>query len=171
MKIRSLLALLLLLPLLAVARPVHGHSHHHGEAPQAQTSQPDSNRSKWFKEVREKKHQFLIKELELKKEQQKQFFEIYDSMDDELRQVQRDTRKMEKRVQEAGDDASDLDYEKATDALYEAKQKEGAIELKYKEEFKKVLTPKQLFKLKGAERKFTKDLMEHHQKIKKAPKK
>lgn len=164
MKLRSLITFLLLMPLIAVAKPGHSHGYVGIEqlAPQSK-----GDRAKWFKEVSEKKHKFLAKELDLKKDQEKPFFDLYDSMEDEIRQVQNNTRKMEKRVNEAGDDATDLDYEKASDALYEAKQKESAIELKYKEEFKKILTPKQLFKLKGAERKFTRDLMEHHQKIKK----
>lgn len=127
-----------------------------------------SDKEKWFKEAREMKHQFLAKELQLTKEQQKPFFDLYDRMEDESVKVQRETRQMERNVNKLGADATDLDYERASDALFDVKQKEASIELRFKEEFKKILTPRQLFLLKGAERKFTKELMNRHQKLRNA---
>ena len=41
-----------------------------------------AKREQWFKEIRTKKHEFLIRELELTPEQQEPFFAIYDKMDD-----------------------------------------------------------------------------------------
>lgn len=156
---------------LTFASPAFAHRHHeYIEVQSDDTSSSDKKakkeaREKWFKEAREIKHQFMIKELNLTKEQQSEFFRIYDKMEDEKNQVQRDSRKMEKHVRELGSSASDLEYEKAADAMFEAKQKEALIELKYKEDLKKVLTPKQLFMLKGAERKFTRELMDQKQKL------
>lgn len=153
----------------------HRHFNHEGLAME-QPARPDErgdkgSREKWFKEVRELKHQFLIKELGLKKEQQQEFFNLYDKMEEENFKVQAETRAMERRVNELGDKASDLEYEKAADALFEAKQKEGEIDLKYRNEFKKVLSPQQMFRLKSAERKFTRELMDRHQQIKQSNKK
>lgn len=169
MKLKILLLLLFILPTAASA-----HRHHGGSEVQTETctSAPDNNpsqtdREKWYKEARELKHQFLIKELGLKQSQQKPFFEAYDRLQEETHNIHRQTRQMEKRVYELGDKATELDYEKATDALYEEKQKEAEMEMRYRQEFKKILTPAQQFKLKGAERKFTKELMEHHRRTKK----
>ena len=44
------------------------------------------------------------------------------------------------------------------------KGKEAAVEKQYFAKFKTVLTPKQLFQLKRAERKFTDKLMKEHSK-------
>ena len=129
--------------------------------------QTKEERQQWFNEMREIKHQYLIKELNLTKEQQKSFFPLYDKMENENQKIQHSVRAMEKRVYELGSEASDLDYEKATDALYEAKQKESEIEMRYRNEFKNILTPEQLFKLKGAERKFSRQLMDKRFNIKK----
>lgn len=164
MKNILLLSLLLLVSPLAHSA-AHGHNHELQGTDQT-TEVSKQNRAKWFKEAKEMKRQFLVKELSLPKEQQKEFFDIYDKMQEEIVKLQKDTRAMEKRVNELGDNASDLDYEKATDALYELKQKEAEIDLRYYAQLKKVLTPKQMFRLKGAERRFTRQLMDHHQKIK-----
>ena len=50
--------------------------------------------------------------------------------------------------------------------LFEQKQKEGEIEQKAYNEFKKVLTPEQLFKFKGADWKFNRGLMDKHRRLK-----
>lgn len=156
-----------LILLISTAAPAFAHQHHEGVEAQQTNGRPDkAQREKWFKEAKEMKHRFLVKELNLKKEQQQEFFAAYDSMEAELHQVQSQTRSMERRVYQLGDQATELDYEKATDALYEAKEKEAAIEKNYRERFKKILTPRQMFLLKGAERKFTQELMNRRQNIK-----
>ena len=164
MRLHTFLTFIVIALAPAFARPAHSAAH----APQ-QTAQQQADRKKFFQEARELKHQFFIKELSLTKTQQKQFFELYDRMEDEIHKVQRETRQMEKRVEQSGDKATDLEYEKATDAIYEAKQKECEIEQRYRSEYKKILSPAQMFKLKGAERKFSKVLMERTKKLNTPP--
>lgn len=169
MKIKLIISLIL--SVIAVS-PVMANRHHSCveagvEDNTGMSSGPSKEeRQKWFKEMRELKHRFLIKELGLTKSQQQQFFTLFDAMEDETHKVQREARKMERHVDEMGDDATDLEFEKATEAIYESKQKEVQIETRYKEEFKKVLTPKQLFKLNEAQKKFTRELMDKHMKMK-----
>lgn len=57
-----------------------------------------------------------------------------------------------------------MEYEKAAEAVAEFKSKEGAIELRYFNQFKGYLSKKQLFKLKIAEHKWMKELMRHRNK-------
>lgn len=128
------------------------------------------DRESWFREAREYKHQFLTKELELNKDQQKAFFGLYDKMQAECHRAQMESRDFERKVYEKGDQATDKDYEQATDLWYESQRKEAEIELKYRSEFKKILSPRQMFKLRNAERKFTRVLMDRHQEINKKPK-
>lgn len=117
-------------------------------------------------EIQNYKHEFLSKELELTKEQQRDFFPVYDKMDEELRQLGDETRRMEHKVRKSKE-ASDTEIEAAAAAVYSLKQREGLVEMKYYDSIKSILTPKQMLELKGAERKFTQKLMQHHQANKK----
>ncbi|MDE5646247.1 MAG: Spy/CpxP family protein refolding chaperone [Muribaculaceae bacterium] len=133
-----------------------------GEKPEA----GKENFEKWFKEVREFKHGFMVRELGIKEEQKADFFRILDKMEDECGEVNRNARDLERQVREKGDKATDADYEKASKVFFEQKQKEAEIELRAYKEFQKVLTPEQLFKLKNADWKFSRGLMEKHRRLK-----
>ncbi len=126
----------------------------------AQTAD-NSERRQWFKEMRDFKHNYLSRELSLSKEQQTAFFPLYDEMEDELNKLNNETRDMEQKIREAST-VTDLEYDKATEAIYEQKGKEYEIEKSYFDRFASILSKKQLFELKGAERKFTRNLMKQH---------
>lgn len=127
-------------------------------------------RQKWFKEMREYKHSFMAKELSLTDDQQKEFFPVYDAMESELHKVSKETRQLEKKLKESNE-VSDIEYEKAAEAMFELKGKECDIEKSYFKKFSTILTKKQLFLLKGAERKFTRAIMKHHNRKKDKDKK
>lgn len=138
----------------------------------AQGRPSKAEREKWFKEMREYKHCFLTKELELTEDQQKEFFPLYDAMEDECHKINRDTRRLQRSImKKEASEVTDIEYEKAAEALYELKGKEAIIELNYLDKFKSVLTKKQLFLLKSAEDKFSRHLMKEHSKHSKKGKK
>ena len=110
----------------------------------------------------------LAKELNLSAEQQKNLFPIYDKMEDEIFKVTSETRQLEKKV--SSGKVTDLEYENAARAITELKQKECAIELKYFDQLKAILSSQQLFLLKKAERKFSHQLMKMRNKGKKKDK-
>ena len=83
-------------------------------------------------------------------------------MDEEIRKVQEESEQLSRQTMGKEDKATDLEYEKAAEAMYELKGRENAIEMKYFEEYKTILTPQQLFKLKDAEKDFTRELMKQH---------
>ena len=124
------------------------------------------DRQKYLSEMRQYKHDFLVKELELTRDQQNTFFTVYDKMEDELTQLADDTRMLEDKVT-ADDKASDVEIEAAARAMFEQKSKEGEIEKSYFDRFKGILSPRQLLNLKNAERKFTQQLVRQHGKAKK----
>lgn len=128
----------------------------------------DSERQKWFKEMRDYKHNFLAKELDLSREQQRKFFPLYDEMEDQAARLNHETRLLEEKVAKSETDVTDIEYEKATEALFEQKCKEGEIEKAFMKKFQPILSKKQLFQLKGAERKFTRDIMKHHRRLRSA---
>lgn len=131
----------------------------------AQGRNNDANRREWFKEVRQYKHNFLTKELNLSEDQQEKFFSIYDAMEEEIHNAQRETRSLTWKIRESKSEVSDLEYEKAAEAQFELKGKESQIEMKYFPQFKNVLSKKQLFLLKHAEHKFTREIMDKHSRM------
>lgn len=122
------------------------------------------DRDEWFREMLELKHDYLAKELALTKEQQRKFFPVYDSMENETRRMFDQTRALEKSVRQKGDKATDAELLKATDAMYNVKTREAQIEKKYYTQFRKLLSPRQLFKLKRAERHFQRQMVKEHYK-------
>ena len=133
----------------------------------AQKKPSKEGRQQWFKEMREYKHNFLSKELDLDDNQKEAFFKIYDAMEDETFNLHHGTRKLQRELIKKEADVTDIEYEKAAEALFELKYKEAQIGLKYFEQFKTVLTKKQLFLLKKAEDKYTRHLMKQHDRQKK----
>lgn len=123
------------------------------------------NWKKWFKEMREFKHQYMVKELELTDKQKQDFFAVYDKMEDELGSLNREIRTEEDQLRKKGDDVSDQEYERVSKLMFEQKQKEASIEQTYYPKLKAILTPKQLFKLKNVEWRFTRELMDQHKRI------
>lgn len=130
-------------------------------AQQRGRQKPD--REKWFQELREWKHQFLIKEVELTEEQQPKFFAVYDAMQNEILAIHNGTRNMEKKLS-LNKQASDLEYEKMAEALIEVKIKEGEIQKRYLDKMKTVISSRQLYKLQVAEKKFIRMLNRQHNK-------
>ena len=104
------------------------------------------------------KHEMIIEELGLTMTQQKQFMPLYEQMEREIYQVNRNARALASEV-EKKKNPSDRDYEAAASALSNTRIQEGDIEAKYFEKFSKILTKKQLFQLKLAEGKFTREML------------
>lgn len=131
----------------------------------AQERPSSGDREKWLSEVRNYKQEYLARELQLTKEQQAKFFPIYNEMDEELNKAAAETRDLEAKVTE-DKDASDTEVSAAARALFEQKGRESEIELRYFDRYKEILTPRQLIRLKAAERKFTQQLVRHHGRMK-----
>lgn len=121
----------------------------------------EEERDLWLAELRQYKHEFLAKELALSSDQQEAFFPLYDEMDDQLTQIAMEVRDLEMSINNSAT-ASAEEVQAAAFALFDQKRRESVVELLYFEKFKDTLTPKQLFRLKNAERKFTQQLVKHH---------
>lgn len=116
-------------------------------------------RTEWFRKLKEAKHNYLTKELDLTEAQQENFFLLYDAKERERHAAERKVRTLEKEVRRKGDSATDEDYNRAIAAQYESNHEMARIESKYEKEFRKVLTKRQLFKLRRAEFGFQHKLM------------
>lgn len=118
-------------------------------------------REEFYKELRDYKHRFMARELDLSREQQTRFFSLYDRMEDETNKLNSETREMERRVYDEPDGVTDIEYDNAINSLFNLKIREGEIEKEYMEKFRAILSRRQLFMLKSAERNFNRDLMMH----------
>lgn len=117
-----------------------------------------ADRQRWLGEMRTLKHDFIARELELDQEQKDRFFELYDSMEDDIASLNTETREAETRVA-SDSEATDLMIQNTARTVFEQKRAEGQIEMTYFDQFSQILTPRQLLQLKNAERKFTQQLV------------
>ena len=124
-----------------------------------------SGRTKFATDMYQAKHEMIIEELGLTQTQQKQFMPLYEQMERDIYQVNRNARVLASEV-EKKKNPSDRDYEAAASALSSTRMREGEIEAKYFEKFSKILTKKQLFQLKQAEVKFTREMISKKKKRK-----
>ena len=124
-----------------------------------------NERERVLAEMRAYKHDVLVKALSLTSDQQREFFPVYDEMDEKLMQINTEARDLEKRVL-ADEQASDTEIGAAASAVFSQKEREGKIEMEYFEKFKEILTPRQLLGLKKEEKLFTQKLVRQHRRIK-----
>ena len=117
-----------------------------------------NGRTKFATDMYQAKHEMIIEELGLTPTQQKQFMPLYEQMEREIYQVNRNARALASEV-EKKKNPSDRDYEVAASALSNTRMREGEIEAKYFDKFSKILTKKQLFQLKQTEVKFTREML------------
>lgn len=117
-----------------------------------------SGRTKFATDMYQAKHEMIIEAMGLTQTQQKQFMPLYEQMEREIYQVNRSARALASEVEKKSN-PSDKDYETAAMALSNTRMREGEIEAKYFEKFSKILSKKQLFQLKQAEVKFTREML------------
>lgn len=127
-------------------------------------SQDSEAREQWMTEIRQYKRVYMSKELDLTREQQHKFHPLYEEMTDQIAKVNDDARVMERRVAELSN-ATDLEYEKATEAIYDAAVRSAEIERDYMGKFKEILSNQQLFRLKSVERQFNREMMKQHHRL------
>lgn len=124
----------------------------------AATASAQGSNSKFSNEMYKAKHELIINECGLTQTQQKSFMPLYEQMEQEIFKLNRDARGIAAEV-EKKKNPSDSDYEKAAQALSSIRVKEGEIEARYFKKFATILSKKQLYQLKQAEAKFTKQMI------------
>ncbi len=124
--------------------------------------------NKWMEEIKNFKHTFLIKEVEMTDEQSKEFLPLYKEMEEKIYQANKDARLLEKEISISSKNITDKEYEKAAKALSHVKTQEAEIENQYFEKFSTILSKKQLFLLKRAENRFVIEMLNYNKQSKKA---
>lgn len=139
--------------------------------PAIQAQDKSEARKQWFTEMRQLRTNYVAKELNLTAEQREKFVPLYDAMLRDVMKSMSETRRLYKSVEQKGRQATDLEKMKTAEALYDSKGRENAIEMRYFNQFKTLLTPDQLMQLKKVEDKFNRKLMKQHHGEKKSDKK
>ena len=104
------------------------------------------------------KHDFIAEQTEMTQAQREKFMPLYEAMEKEIFAVNRTAREQARKVS-GSPKVSDQEYANAARAMSQVKVKEGEIEGRYFEKFSKILSKKQLFQLKQAEIKFTRQMI------------
>ena len=99
------------------------------------------------------KHDYIVKQTGMTQAQLDKFMPIYEAMEKEIYAVNHTARDQAEQVS-TSKKVTDQDYYNAALALSQTKTKEGEIEKRYFERFSKILSKKQMFLLKQAERMF-----------------
>lgn len=115
--------------------------------------------SGWSKEMLDYKHDFIAEQTQLTQAQRDKFMPLYEAMEREIYSVNKETGEQARKVSTANHTVTDQEYTNAARAMSAVKAKEGQIESKYFDKFSKILSPKQMFLLKQAERKFTRQMI------------
>ena len=100
------------------------------------------NKEEWKKELQDFKYKYLAQEVELSDEQMTNFFELYAKLDSERKQALKVCKAITKVVKEDGEH-SDVEYERAVEAVLNLPIITGQNEKKYYEQFKTFLSYKQ----------------------------
>ncbi|MDE6535646.1 MAG: Spy/CpxP family protein refolding chaperone [Muribaculaceae bacterium] len=120
----------------------------------------NQNRKEWMAKMRELKHDFMAKELQLSDSQKAQFFEVYDKCEDARHNIEHEAREKEKALEKKGDAATDAELDALIADQFSMEERLGKVDQQYLPQFRKVLTRRQLARLKHAERKFMRKLMD-----------
>lgn len=118
---------------------------------------------KMWKEIQEYKLKFLAQEMELAKDKQQKFFDLYSEMSEKKRRLYDEVKCCELALED-DENASDKEYEEAFRKLTAAKEKDAALEKEYDKKFSKILTARQIFKMKQGEEKFRRKMARMHRK-------
>lgn len=133
--------------LLTIVTPVAAQNRHSGKG------------KDMMKEIREFKVKFLAQEMDLKDDQRTAFVDLYNDMDEKRSSVMKEVWKAERELKN-NKGATEEDYRRVSDLMTRSREKSADIEKEYDGKFSKILTPKQLFKMKAAENEFQRKMDE-----------
>ena len=106
-------------------------------------------------EFKQKKREFIIKEVGLTNEEATRFFPLSEELMDKKYQLNRAIR-IESRALKAKGNATQAEYEVLVDKIMDMHIKEAELEKEYYKKFKQVLSAEKLYKFHRAEKRFMK---------------
>jgi tRNA U34 5-carboxymethylaminomethyl modifying GTPase MnmE/TrmE len=113
----------------------------------------NENQDRWERYHAEKVS-FLTNKLDLTPHEAEIFWPVYNELDKERSEVQRNRRELEKQVREATEQLSNKEAVKLTREYASNLEKEAALNTKYNEKFLQILPPQKVLLMYKAEREF-----------------
>lgn len=107
---------------------------------------------KMWKEIQDYKINFLAQEMELQKDQEKRFKDLYTEMEGKKRAIFDEIRSIQESLDKK--DATEKEYEAATKKIDDLHAKDMALNKEYEKKFKSFLSARQIYKMKSGEDKF-----------------
>lgn len=104
---------------------------------------------------------YLAQEIELKDDQKARFDEVYDEFMQAKHANFKEIRRLEKSLKS---DASEKDYKDVTEKIADLRIKDAEIDKEFDAKFATFLSQKQIYKMKVAEDKFRRKMMDMHRK-------
>lgn len=105
-----------------------------------------------------KRNAFITAEVGLTPDEAAAFIPLCNELQEKMFEVGRNCRKLSKDLKH-NENVTDADYMKVIDECVAVRIKEAQLEKEYYEKFKKILSPKKLYKYRRAEFKFARDFM------------
>lgn len=124
----------------------------------AQNNGKQPNRQ-WTKEMLEYKHDFIAEQTEMTQAQRDKFMPLYEAMEKEIYNLNHTAREQARKLSDTKAKVSDQEYYNTAKTMSQIKTKEGEIEIKYFDKFAKILNKKQMFLLKQAEIRFSRQML------------
>ncbi len=117
-------------------------------------AQDRSDRSDRWEKYRAEKVSFLTNKLDLTPGEAEKFWPVYNQLEKERSQIQRERRGLERQVNEANENLSDPEIIKLTREFAGNLEKDCHLGTEYNEKFLKILPPKKVLALYKAEGEF-----------------
>lgn len=115
-----------------------------------------------LEQFKAEKRAYLVKEIGLTPEEEKQFFPLYEELQSKKFELNKTVRSEMRRIIRSTAPVSDKEYAAAAAAVNDLPLQEALLEKEYFEKFKKVLSPQKLFLYKKAEMLFAKKILKEH---------
>jgi len=133
----------------------------------AQDKKADEQKRLGLENFREKRVAHFTKEIGLTEEEAKEFWPVFNELEEKKFVINRNMRQEIRKVREAqkaGKNISDAEYDKLTNVITDAKEKEVELEKEYIKKMKKILSPEKVFKYQRAEYRFAREAFPVHNK-------
>ena len=131
-------------------------------------AQKDNHKERWEK-IRSEKIAYLTDKLELTPVEAQKFWPVYNELENKRWESQKYRHDLEVKVKEAEGSLSDDEVIKLTREYAGNMEREGALLVKYNEEFLKILPPKKVLKLYKSEGEFRMYMIQKYRNSKRNP--
>jgi len=122
----------------------------------------DEQRRQEFENLRAKRIDFFTKEIGLTTEEAKGFWPIFNELEEKKFEVNRDMRQEVKKIRDAeraGKSVSAAEYDRISNVMIDARDKELALEKEYLKRMQKILSPQKIFNYQRADYRFAREVL------------